>query len=599
MTSLRIVAGTDVGIPNGVAPLNAGGVVPALHGGTGTSGLSGIMMGNGTGPVTVAVENVDYVSPSLVGQPGGIAALDSGGKLLLENIPSSISGGLNLVGTWNASTNTPPLTSGVGTSGDYYVVSVAGSTVLDGVSSWAVGDQALFANGVWTSITSSAIGVFTSLTVGTLTGYLIATAGSVSSVTAIPNVGLAHSSITLGTTAINLGDTVTSLSSVTLQNVTLASGLTLSNGVGSSGQVLTSNGGGAPTWTTPIVGVTSVGISAPSFLTVGAPVTSSGNIVLEYSGSPLPVTSGGTGAIYLSGFLVGNGSSAITSISTIPNSGLANSSVTIGGTNVSLGGTVSSLSGVTLVNPTLTGTVLINGSAPVTASTTGASGQVLTSTGPGTSPTWQAAPVPGGGAVTGTGAAVLAEAATIADPTIASTLTLNAPVIVATTPGRPGQVCTSGGPGTNPTWATPESSGGTSNNVLVSMTNATSSVYMNKGCPVYALSSNNVAPAVGNLVGRRVVGIYNDDPLLAPGGVGNFVVDGSVVATATQWQAITGYAGGLQPGLKYYLDINTPGMLVTAVSAVGAPTYSYLVPVGYALSTEEFILDIQPIVRLA
>lgn len=53
-------------------------------------------------------------------------------------------GALNYKGTWNASTNSPALASGVGTKGDYYVVSVAGSTTLDGESLWGVGDWAVF-----------------------------------------------------------------------------------------------------------------------------------------------------------------------------------------------------------------------------------------------------------------------------------------------------------------------------------------------------------------------------------------------------------------------------------------------------------------------
>lgn len=58
-------------------------------------------------------------------------------------------GALNYRGTWNASTNIPALTSGVGTKGDYYVVSVAGSTSLDGVSTWYVGDWATFNGSAW------------------------------------------------------------------------------------------------------------------------------------------------------------------------------------------------------------------------------------------------------------------------------------------------------------------------------------------------------------------------------------------------------------------------------------------------------------------
>jgi len=47
---------------------------------------------------------------------------------------NDIAGGLDYQGTWNASTNTPTLASGVGTNGYYYIVSVAGTTNLDGVT---------------------------------------------------------------------------------------------------------------------------------------------------------------------------------------------------------------------------------------------------------------------------------------------------------------------------------------------------------------------------------------------------------------------------------------------------------------------------------
>ena len=52
--------------------------------------------------------------------------------------------GLVYNGTWNASTNTPTLTSGSGTTGHFYIVSVAGSTNLDGITDWQVGDWAIF-----------------------------------------------------------------------------------------------------------------------------------------------------------------------------------------------------------------------------------------------------------------------------------------------------------------------------------------------------------------------------------------------------------------------------------------------------------------------
>lgn len=52
--------------------------------------------------------------------------------------------GLVYQGTWNASTNTPTLTSGSGTTGHFYIVSVAGNTNLDGITDWQVGDWAIF-----------------------------------------------------------------------------------------------------------------------------------------------------------------------------------------------------------------------------------------------------------------------------------------------------------------------------------------------------------------------------------------------------------------------------------------------------------------------
>lgn len=72
---------------------------------------------------------------------------------------SSISnaiGALNYKGTWNASTNSPALASGVGTKGDYYVVSVAGTTSLDGISNWGIGDWAVFNGSAWQRVEGGA-----------------------------------------------------------------------------------------------------------------------------------------------------------------------------------------------------------------------------------------------------------------------------------------------------------------------------------------------------------------------------------------------------------------------------------------------------------
>ena len=67
----------------------------------------------------------------------------------------SISGGLNYQGTWNASTNNPTLTSSVGVNGYYYITATAGSTNLNGITDWQIGDWLMFNGSVWQKIDQS------------------------------------------------------------------------------------------------------------------------------------------------------------------------------------------------------------------------------------------------------------------------------------------------------------------------------------------------------------------------------------------------------------------------------------------------------------
>jgi hypothetical protein len=84
------------------------------------------------------------------GTANGVATLDASGKVPASQIP--LQGDLNYQGTWNANTNTPTLVSGTGTKGYYYVVDVAGSTNLDGITDWKVGDWAIFNGTVWQKV---------------------------------------------------------------------------------------------------------------------------------------------------------------------------------------------------------------------------------------------------------------------------------------------------------------------------------------------------------------------------------------------------------------------------------------------------------------
>ena len=101
----------------------------------------------------------------------GVATLDAAGKVPVTELPDAVLGALSYQGTWNASTNTPTLTSSVGTKGYYYVVSVAGTTNLNGVTDWQIGDWAVYNGTAWQKVDNT-----DSVTsVNTLTGAVVLT----------------------------------------------------------------------------------------------------------------------------------------------------------------------------------------------------------------------------------------------------------------------------------------------------------------------------------------------------------------------------------------------------------------------------------------
>lgn len=81
------------------------------------------------------------------GQAGGVASLDGGGKVPVTQLPNSI---MEYQGTWNATTNSPTLADGTGSTGDVYRVSVAGTRDLgSGSITFVVGDYAIYNGSTW------------------------------------------------------------------------------------------------------------------------------------------------------------------------------------------------------------------------------------------------------------------------------------------------------------------------------------------------------------------------------------------------------------------------------------------------------------------
>ena len=96
---------------------------------------------------------INNLIPSQTGNAGKF--LTTNGSVLSWANAGGGGGGLDYQGTWNASTNTPTLASGTGTNGYYYIVATAGSTNLDGITDWKVGDWLLFNGTAWQKIDQS------------------------------------------------------------------------------------------------------------------------------------------------------------------------------------------------------------------------------------------------------------------------------------------------------------------------------------------------------------------------------------------------------------------------------------------------------------
>lgn len=91
-----------------------------------------------------------------LGVPNGAASLDSGGTIPTSQLPATVLGALQYQGTWNANTNVPAIpAAGPTNDGHFYIVAVAGTTSIDGIAVWDIGDWIVSNGTIWEKIDNS------------------------------------------------------------------------------------------------------------------------------------------------------------------------------------------------------------------------------------------------------------------------------------------------------------------------------------------------------------------------------------------------------------------------------------------------------------
>lgn len=282
--------------------------------------LTGEATASGPGAASVTLTNSAVIGKVLTGlnvTGGSISATDSilaaFGKI--QNQINGLVGGLQYQGTWDANTNTPTLTSSVGTNGYFYIVSVAGSTNLNGITDWKVGDWAVFHASTWQKVDNTESVV----SVNGFTGAVSLTTSNIAEGTNLyytdARARLSISLTTTGTSGAATYDNITGVlnipqyqGGVTSFNTRTGAITLLDTDVtGALGytpvtnaRTLTINGttydlSANRTWS--VGTVTSVGLSMPAAFTVtNSPVTGSGTLTVTGAGTSTQYIDG-TGAL--------------------------------------------------------------------------------------------------------------------------------------------------------------------------------------------------------------------------------------------------------------------------------------------------------------
>jgi hypothetical protein len=314
----------------------ANGTVGAIPYQTGSSATAFLSAGTNGQVLTLASGIPSWATPT-TGTVTSVAQTFTGGIISVGGSPITTSGTLAL--------------TVAGTSG--------GIPYFSSASAWA-SSAALAANalmvgggaGLAPSTITTGTGVVTALGVNTgSSGAFVVNGGALGT----PSSGTVTN--LTGTASININGTVGATTPTTGKFTTIdfSSTLALSGATGSAGQVLTSNGSSAPTWTTPTAyatvtdDTTTNAVRYPLFAN-----QTTGNLTTEYVSSTKLNYNPSTGLFTATGFS-GSGAS-LTSLAagqlsgTIPSGVLGNSSLYIGTTSIALNRSSSaqSLTGVNI-----------------------------------------------------------------------------------------------------------------------------------------------------------------------------------------------------------------------------------------------------------
>ena len=250
--------------------LDAYGRVTAVS--TGATGQVNTVATGNSSTLTSSGTTAKTLTPVTAAVSSGSANLATGAQIQTA-INTALVGVLSYQGTWNASTNSPTLSSGSGTAGYYYIVSVAGSTNLDGITDWAVGDWAVFsdqATDAWQKIDNTAVGSMSSFIIKEGNGTETSTVTNGETITFAQGTGI-QSELTSTSSGGTL--TITNTSPNIVQTTVSGNAGSVTNGVYTIG---TQSIGGAKTFTTTPISVTRSTADSSTYLATTAFVKNQG-----------------------------------------------------------------------------------------------------------------------------------------------------------------------------------------------------------------------------------------------------------------------------------------------------------------------------------